>query len=542
QVDPNMGFSPRSTLTRWARVHWQRVTVAGVLLSIAMLALFLLLFFLIIPTIVERMVTKQSELVEGSEVMERWKNPKFKMQFKVFVFSVKNPDEVLSGAKPIVKESGPYTFDKVMKHEVSSSGNGTITFKRKVLYHFNEADSCPTCILGNRIWVPNIIYQKFVEVASRPTMKAAATTLLAQTPFLELEVGDLLFHGYKDPFLENFCDAPFVNIVCQTIFSLPERIGLFYGMNNSYIEGEYTIKDGSLKIRERGEVVSYNGMDRLRRNWWSDEEALKLRGSEGSLFHPFVKRDETLWSLSSQMCRSIPLVYERDSEVRGIPTYRFRVPPTAFDTTETPGFCHATEKVFFRAQQGNDRHCYPRGIVQVAKCRPNEPPVVLSLPNFNYASDDVQQSVEGLNSTDDERDSIYVDIEPTLGMPVRAHRAVQLNVEFWAGKEILLPAYHTKQRSALIPIAVVHDDAEIDEETLNKVQRELILSQRVASGACYTLLFFALALLAATGIYALIMWRGLCGHRDDVYAADSARAGSSSSETSAKNIVSSRIL
>lgn len=33
-------------------------------------------------------------------------------------------------------------------------------------------------------------------------MRAAATTLLSQTAFLEVEVGELLFEGYKDPFLD----------------------------------------------------------------------------------------------------------------------------------------------------------------------------------------------------------------------------------------------------------------------------------------------------------------------------------------------------
>lgn len=36
----------------------------------------------------------------------------------------------------------------------------------------------------------------------------------------------------------------------------------------------------------------------------------------------------------SPFCRALPLVYEKDTEVLGIPTYRFRVPPTAFDYDE----------------------------------------------------------------------------------------------------------------------------------------------------------------------------------------------------------------
>lgn len=59
-------------------------------------------------------------------------------------------------------------------------------------------------------------------------MRAAATTLLSQTAFLEVEVGELLFEGYKDPFLDKVCEIPFMNFVCDSILDLPDRIGLFF--------------------------------------------------------------------------------------------------------------------------------------------------------------------------------------------------------------------------------------------------------------------------------------------------------------------------
>ena len=72
----------------------------------------------------------------------------------------------------------------------------------------------------------------------------------------------------------------------------------------------------------------------------------------------------------------------------------------------------------------------------------------------------MQSSVRGLNASDEERDAITVDIEPvcdyqyllsparvesfgtslqTLGVAFRARRRAQINVEFWAGKDILIP-------------------------------------------------------------------------------------------------------
>jgi len=58
--------------------------------------------------------------------------------------------------------------------------------------------------------------------------KPAIAALLVQTPFLEVEVGELIFDGYADPFIDQVCSLPFVNFVCEQILELPDRIGLFY--------------------------------------------------------------------------------------------------------------------------------------------------------------------------------------------------------------------------------------------------------------------------------------------------------------------------
>lgn len=73
-------------------------------------------------------------------------------------------------------------------------------------------------------------------------MKAALPALMVQTPFLEIEVGrevlqsltaavkvsEILFGGYKDPFLHKVCELPFVNFICDSMLDLPDKIGFFY--------------------------------------------------------------------------------------------------------------------------------------------------------------------------------------------------------------------------------------------------------------------------------------------------------------------------
>lgn len=92
------------------------------------------------------------------------------------------------GAIPIVKRTGPYAFDQVQKRKIHSRMEGRVKYETFQYYHFNvsslffkcqnpfnfkEKSSCDECFLYNRIWIPNLVYQKFVEAASKPSMKVS---------------------------------------------------------------------------------------------------------------------------------------------------------------------------------------------------------------------------------------------------------------------------------------------------------------------------------------------------------------------------------
>lgn len=53
---------------------------------------------------------QQTVLEEGTEQFERWVNTPQPLDFKVFIFNVTNPNEIMKGATPTVKEIGPYIY------------------------------------------------------------------------------------------------------------------------------------------------------------------------------------------------------------------------------------------------------------------------------------------------------------------------------------------------------------------------------------------------------------------------------------------------
>ncbi|PIC40557.1 hypothetical protein B9Z55_011856 [Caenorhabditis nigoni] len=489
---------------------WQLI-ISAILIGLGSFLLFgsLITHTVVVPSVVKSSIEDNSRLINGSVLWQKWTMPEYKIRFNLFVYSMKNPDEFMNGAIPEVSGSGPYVFDKKLENRVVSASNGTVKYQRFLSYKFNEDDSCQTCILGNRIWVPNMIYQKFVEAASTEGMKAAATTLLSQTAFLEVEVEELLFEGYKDPFLDKVCEIPFMNFVCEAILDVPERIGLFFEANNTASK-MYEIDDGTENPENLGKILKYDDEQLLDETWWSTEESLKIRGTDGSLFHPFLRKDEKLWVYVSELCRSIWLEFKEEVEYRGLKAYRYVVPPEVFDIRHpgNEGYCNPSEKQFFSAQSNDSSGCMPKGLLEISKCQKSQPPITISLPNFLFAPDEVRQSVKGLNETDDIRDSIVVDIEPRVGAVLYARRVSQVNIEMWKGKNLTFPVNLKKMKSALIPVIILHETSEIDDDSLEQIRSQLYETEQIAYTSCNIMMIIG-AILLLLGILFLAFSLGL---------------------------------
>ncbi|CAB3401786.1 unnamed protein product [Caenorhabditis bovis] len=502
--------SPKSRIAMEKPMACWRIATAASLIGIGSLMLFagLISHVLVIPLIVKHQIAQNSRLVDGSTLMEKWKKPDYRMKFRLFVFSTKNPDEFMAGARPEVVRSGPYVFDKKLENRVISMGNGTVKYKRYFTYHFNEADSCQTCILGNRIWIPNMIYQKFVEAASTEGMKAAATTLLSQTAFLEVEVEEMLFEGYKDPFLDKVCEIPFMNFVCETILDIPDRIGLFYEANNTGSK-IYEIDDGSSNPADLGKILTIDDETHLDESWWSTEESRRIRGTDGSLFPPFIEKTDRLYVYVAELCRSIWIEFKEECEYKGVRAYRFMLPPSVLDVDHpgNEGFCNPSPKKFYASQ--NASNCMPRGLLEISRCQRSQPPIAISLPNFLFAADEVASGVGGLNASDEAADSILVDIEPRLGVVLYARRVSQVNIEMWRGENLSFPVNLRKMKSSLIPVLIVNETSEIDDESLREIKEQLYDTEWYAYSSCDILMVIG-GIALAIGVLFLVL---MCRHR-----------------------------
>jgi len=70
-----------------------------------------------------------------------------------------------------------------------------------------------------------------------------------------------------------------------------DKYGFFVGKNES-TDGMLTMLTGKSDINRIGEIQKFNGKERL--SVWNGEACNKIRGGDGSVFHPEVLQNETL--------------------------------------------------------------------------------------------------------------------------------------------------------------------------------------------------------------------------------------------------------
>uniref|UniRef100_A0A0N4ZVG3 CD36 family protein n=1 Tax=Parastrongyloides trichosuri TaxID=131310 RepID=A0A0N4ZVG3_PARTI len=435
------------------------------------------------PFFIEETIRYEQQLVEQNSLFRKWKYPEYNISLNVWSHSITNPDQITKGEKPKVINKGPYVFDEKQYKKIISRGNGTIKYRNFMNFYYNQNRSCSDCNLENdHVWIPNLVYQKFVDAALNPSMKVASTALQLQTPFLDVKTKELFFVGYVDPFLSQICSLPFMSILCESLLNMPERIGLFYERNNTF-DGEYIVRDGSQdKSRTLGKIIAWNGDNHLPPTWWSKSQASLINGTDGGLLHPYVSKNEKIYIFSTFICRSIYLIFEKEIDYHGVTGYRFVAPTELFDWTrpENEGFCHENTKKYFDKQVDK---CMPNGIMDLSRCLKGNPDIVASMPNFFGADEYVQNSVEGMNVPNAETDQIFIDVEPRLGTLLRASRKLQINFAVRSGENIS-NFYYPKMKSNFIPVMSLRENVEIGKNNLQEIKDRLLNVERLIFWAC----------------------------------------------------------
>ncbi|KFM67982.1 Scavenger receptor class B member 1, partial [Stegodyphus mimosarum] len=330
---------------------------------------FLLGFF---EQIVRFFLKKELTLIPGTEFFEIWKELPIPIYQKIYIFNITNPEEfTMKGDKPILHEIGPYVFrGRWLKEDLEwNEADGTVTYKDIKEYVF-----VPELSYGNqeeKIYTlngPLLAVINYVEDFAPFILRGFIVELMNgifesynETLLIHKTVREIVYEGYHEPMVadltkvvEGFITLP-LKLINDTFGILHERkhVG----------DGYFRIKSGVKGINDYASIQEWNNRSSV--DWWDDKYCDQINGTDGVQYAPGVKRNDTLRLFNPNLCRSIPLKYEKDITVHGIKTLRFGMPASAFSS----GDINPDNKCFC---QGSNCHS---GIIPM-NCKKGAPYVI----------------------------------------------------------------------------------------------------------------------------------------------------------------------
>jgi len=465
----------------------------------------------IFNSIVDKMVT----ISEDSTMYDSFITPPVPIYTKFYFFHVANPVEVLSfGVKPVLEERGPYVYQEHRTKEAIefSDDDKQVTYLNPISYEFvpelsngKESDEVTTV---------NIVMMLLAYLGQDVKM------LRALWPQLEKEmqvyethtIDEWLFRGWELPRLD--LDFSHINLPSEilgneigvikmlegmtfngTIPELMEAMGMdvpetlaenrfgYYSQMNATNDGVYTVHTGKGDTSQLLTVQQWNGEDAL--SFWGDEYCDAINGTDGTQFPPrTANREEPLQMFVTQLCRSLYLEYEEDVEGLGMEVLRFTAPPEMLESGNT----NPDNKCFCA-----DLGCLGDSMLELSPCQPGGLPLIMSTPHFLNGDVTEQQKYVGIepNYT---RHVTYVDIQPTLGVPVAAHKRIQLNLPLSAYGHFT--SFHNLQ-DLYHPILWADETADLEQADIDDMAAILKTP--------YTVAYSVGGVVAAGGLLMIIM-------------------------------------
>ncbi|MFX1399509.1 MAG: hypothetical protein ACFFAS_20985 [Promethearchaeota archaeon] len=189
------------------------------------------------------------------------------------------------------------------------------------------------------------------------------------------------------------------------------NVGIFDNCHNELeadVAGvdKFTVRTGNHDISEVGQVVEYNGQDKI--YIWKD--AIEIEGTLGTQFAPGVTDDDTLDVFNVDLMRVVALEYEEDTKIYDIDLLQFKLAENTF----------SPNPVYFMDIQGL------ANLASVEKYQ--QVPVRVSRPHFLATAPSVQKGVIGMFPNGDIHDT-YVNVEPITGIVMEAALRAQVNFE-----------------------------------------------------------------------------------------------------------------
>ncbi|TNN15128.1 Lysosome membrane protein [Schistosoma japonicum] len=399
------------------------------------------------------LINHEMKLTPGTKLYTNWLQSSIPIIIQFYFFNLTNPFEFENGAKPILKQIGPYTYSMTyfkvnIKHNYI---NGTIQYNERKLYYFNR-----TLSIGNEFDIINHINIGYLSVAMH--MNSSLWLIDYFIEFIEKHQQYRLFTkktikqllwGYHDEFLIFLSK---LGIIIPTT-----EIGILLHHNNT-LSNTILINDGLHNQKRLGEILQYNGSKQL--NYWQTLIANMINGTDGTIYHTYMSTYDKPYIFIYDLCRSIQLNWYSFSQLNNLPVYKYILSEDIFksgkDYVINKGFCI------------NWPNCYHDGVLDMSTCQMNSP-IVISQPHFINADKTYQDAVEGIQPTNEEYNTtIY--LEPTTGLIISAQSKLQINLVIRNTKKFQQLSHIP---NVLLPLVFFNESVNLNASTINELNMKL---------------------------------------------------------------------
>uniref|UniRef100_A0A8R1DWF1 Uncharacterized protein n=1 Tax=Caenorhabditis japonica TaxID=281687 RepID=A0A8R1DWF1_CAEJA len=498
---------------------------------------------------------------------DSWVNSKYISTMQYWVYDYTNTIGIMNRALyPDMKERGPYTYDEIIKIDgYNFSENGEfMQFHQVKTFVFNPNKSCVGCDpFKDKVLIPDIGFQVGIDkldstvekllknplavtlcqtlLKNRPDPKKSCQnlaellegelgtliSLFNVSPFTTVTVDQLLFSGYKTPFMDKF---------------LNEALGLFHFLFdtppdplpnppiqlnalNGTSDIIYTALTGKTDSLQAGYITEFSSISNnslfnsignsLPPAWWpyanktyckDPNYALSIRGTNGDFFKNFVDKTDVLSAFVSDLCRSVDFVFEKEVTVRGFDGYRFIMPPSQYDYSldENCGFCVPLK--YGAYEYPPESACLPSGLLDISGCSGG--PIIVSKSHFYQASKVVSKFVPRFKPSYEEDETI-IDIEPNTGAVLQAMKRFQINMLVNQYKHIRSISV---MRPGAYPLVWANESFYMDQNTVDQLNTQLFDPINTVTTICWVAVGVGAGLIALSILMIIV---SVCCFRDD---------------------------
>jgi lysosome membrane protein 2 len=427
-------------------------------------------------------VEQSVQLVNGSDAFNAWKEPEAPIYLSHYFFNITNPDEVIyNNSKPCLQEIGPFTYREYRnKTDIDfTEDSDKIHYKEHKYYVFepNQSAGLDESVVICTVNIPVLTVSTQVRFYFHPFQFAFREffKFTGEHLFQCHSVKELLF-GYTPIFVEKL-DA-FLRR-WHIPYQLNFTFGIYSGPTaNGTDDGDLEIFTGVKDIKKLGLVDKWKGSSSL--PYWHDS-CNNISGSDGTLWHPFVEKTDTLYIFNTDLCRSLYITYSSSATISSsnIPTYHFTPPPTVMADPQS----YPANKCYCSPYDNNGTFCLGAGVLNVSNCKQNAP-IIMSEPHFLEAPE-YKDEVIGLNP-DPKKHQTLIDVEPNTGLVLNAAKRIQVNIYITKLKGFADTDQFTD--GLVFPILWFDEHATIPDDVADKFYHTVILPIKFANGITYGLI------------------------------------------------------